>query len=182
MLALPGSAYVYQGEELGLPEHTALDAAVRQDPAFFRTNGAERGRDGCRVPLPWRAAEPGYGFSSGATGDGPPAAPWLPQPLSFANYAADSEVGVAGSTLELYRTALKIRARHALGEGAHVWAQQHDPGAGVVAFSNGSITVIANAGSVPLDLPPAAEIVLASGVESVSGGKLAPNSAVWIAS
>lgn len=182
MLALPGSAYMYQGEELGLPEHTALDAAVRQDPAFFRTNGVERGRDGCRVPLPWKAEEPGYGFFSGSAGDAPPAAPWLPQPLSFANYAADSEAGVAGSTLELYRSALEIRATHALGEGTHTWAPQHDPGAGIIAFSNGPITVIANAGSVPLDLRPAAEIVLASGVESVSGGMLAPNSAVWIAS
>ncbi len=182
MLALPGSAYMYQGEELGLPEHTTLDAAFRQDPAFFRTNGAERGRDGCRVPLPWRAADPGYGFSSGDASEGGPSAPWLPQPQSFATYAADSEIGVAGSTLELYRTALEIRATHALGEGTHAWAPQHHPGAGVVAFSNGPITVIANAGNVPLDLPPAAEIVLASGAETVSGGKLAPNSAVWIAS
>ncbi|NKY07124.1 glycoside hydrolase family 13 protein, partial [Cellulomonas hominis] len=68
MLGLPGSAYLYQGEELGLPEHTALDDDLRQDPAFFRTGGAERGRDGCRVPLPWSAAEPGFGYSpTGAT-------------------------------------------------------------------------------------------------------------------
>src|SRR4029079_19712058 len=53
MLGLPGSAYLYQGEEPGLPDHTALDDDLRQDPAFFRTGGAERGRDGCRVPLPW---------------------------------------------------------------------------------------------------------------------------------
>ena len=72
MLALPGSAYIYQGEELGLPEHTALEAAFRQDPSFFRTNGVERGRDGCRVPLPWKASEPGFGFSSGESGAGTP--------------------------------------------------------------------------------------------------------------
>ncbi|ALV46616.1 alpha-amylase [Arthrobacter alpinus] len=182
MLALPGSAYVYQGEELGLPEHTTLEAAFRQDPSFFRTNGVERGRDGCRVPLPWKASEPGYGFSSGTPKEGRHAAPWLPQPPSFAHYAADTEAGVAGSTVELYRSALEVRAAHALGEGTHAWAPQHDPGAGVVAFSNGPITVLVNTGSVPLDLPPAAEVVLASTLDSVSQGKLAPNSAVWIAS
>ncbi|SEE97144.1 alpha-glucosidase [Arthrobacter alpinus] len=182
MFALPGSAYVYQGEELGLPEHTTLEAAFRQDPSFFRTNGVERGRDGCRVPLPWKASEPGYGFSSGTPKEGGHAAPWLPQPPSFAHYAADTEAGVAGSTVELYRSALEVRAAHALGVGTHAWAPQHDPGAGVVAFSNGPITVLVNAGSVPLDLPPAAEVVLASTLDSVSQGKLAPNSAVWIAS
>ncbi|MBG0738242.1 glycoside hydrolase family 13 protein [Paeniglutamicibacter antarcticus] len=68
MLGLPGSAYLYQGEELGLPEHTTLAAQDRQDPSFFRTNGAESGRDGCRVPLPWRANAPGYGFGGPADG------------------------------------------------------------------------------------------------------------------
>ncbi|WP_245934370.1 glycoside hydrolase family 13 protein [Arthrobacter psychrolactophilus] len=179
MLALPGSAYMYQGEELGLPEHTTLDAAFRQDPAFFRTNGIERGRDGCRVPLPWRASERGYGFSSCDTQDGNTVAPWLPQPPSFANYAVDVEMGVAGSTLELYRSALHVRAAHTLGEGTHSWAPQHDPRSGVVAFNNGPLTVIANTGSAPLELPPGAEIVLASAAESASNGELAPNSAVW---
>jgi alpha-glucosidase len=73
LLALPGSAYLYQGEELGLPEVFELPPEARQDPAFFRTGGAELGRDGCRVPLPWRADAPAFGFSqSGAA--------WLPQP------------------------------------------------------------------------------------------------------
>ena len=96
-LALPGSAYVYQGEELGLPEHTTLPAEARQDPTFFRTNGIERGRDGCRVPLPWKSGRARLrirrGLQCGVSSDGvpsdgrsghrPPAAPWLPQPESF---------------------------------------------------------------------------------------------------
>ncbi len=180
MLALPGSAYLYQGEELGLPEHTTLDGAVRQDPAFLRTNGVERGRDGCRVPLPWVAAKPGYGFSSATARDGQPDAPWLPQPDSFAHYAADLQAGVAGSTLELYRDALTLRAAHRLGEGTHTWEPEHDPAAGIIAFRNGGITVIANAGKVPVALPEAAGVVLASGADGVSNKMLAPNSAVWL--
>lgn len=102
MLGLPGSAYLYQGEELGLPDHTALPDDVRQDPAFFRTGGAERGRDGCRVPLPWAADEPGFGFS-------PTGATWLPQPAAWRSYAADAQRGVPGSTYETYREALAVR-------------------------------------------------------------------------
>ena len=140
-LALPGSAYMYQGEELGLPEHTTLPAEARQDPTFFRTNGIERGRDGCRVPLPWKSGEPGYGFadayndgvssdgvpSDGGSGHRPPAAPWLPQPESFGELSADRQDGVGGSTLELYRSALSLRKSHGLGSGSFCWADMHDP-------------------------------------------------------
>ena len=84
-LALPGGAYVYQGEELGLTEVTDLPDAVRQDPTFFRTGGAERGRDGCRVPLPWSGVEPPFGF-------GPPGSrPWLPQPAEWAGLTAERQ-------------------------------------------------------------------------------------------
>ncbi|HEX7203451.1 MAG TPA: glycoside hydrolase family 13 protein, partial [Arthrobacter sp.] len=88
-LALPGSAYLYQGEELGLPEHTTLPAEARQDPTFFRTQGAETGRDGCRVPLPWAADKPGFGFADSFPGE--PASPWLPQPAEFGPLAADQQ-------------------------------------------------------------------------------------------
>ncbi|WP_243400102.1 glycoside hydrolase family 13 protein [Arthrobacter glacialis] len=180
MLALPGSAYLYQGEELGLPEHTALDASVRQDPSFFRTNGVERGRDGCRVPLPWKAGELGYGFSSAATSQEPSTQPWLPQPESFASYAADVEAGVTGSTLEMYRDALKLRSEHRLGQGTHTWAPEHDPASGIVAFSNGAITAMGNVSVVPVELPAGAQVVMSSGVEAVANTMLAPNSAVWV--
>lgn len=107
-LALPGSAYLYQGEELGLPEHTTLPDHARQDPAFFRTGGEETGRDGCRVPVPWESDAPAYGFSP--TGES-----WLPQPESFRDLAPDRQAGVDGSTLELYREALRLRRELGLG-------------------------------------------------------------------
>jgi alpha-glucosidase len=158
-LALPGSAYLYQGEELGLPEHTTVPAEARQDPTFFRTNGVERGRDGCRVPLPWKSAEPGYGFASvfgpevaGISG-GAPAAPWLPQPESFGELAADRQDGVAGSTLELYRAALSLRREHRLGAGTFRWAAAHAPEEGVLAFHNGDVLVLANMGLAAVPLP-----------------------------
>ena len=106
MLALPGSAYLYQGEELGLPEHTTLPDEARQDPTWVRCGHTERGRDGCRVPIPWEADAPSYGF-------GPTDASWLPQPAVWAEYALDRQRGVPGSTYEMYRdgAAAAPRAR-----------------------------------------------------------------------
>lgn len=175
-LALPGSAYVYQGEELGLPEHTTLPAEARQDPTFFRTNGIERGRDGCRVPLPWKSGEPGYGFAGADAGGGPsdgsssgagpghrpPAPPWLPQPESFGELAADRQDGVEGSTLELYRSALSLRKSHGLGSGSFCWADMHDPELGVLAFHNRDILVIANTGTDPTPVPDGYHVELSS--------------------
>jgi alpha-glucosidase len=186
-LALPGSAYVYQGEELGLPEHTTLPAEARQDPTFFRTNGIERGRDGCRVPLPWKSGEPGYGFADGyiagvasdgvASDDGfghrPPAAPWLPQPDSFGELAADRQDGVEGSTLELYRSALSLRKGHGLGSGTFCWADMHDPETGVLAFQNRDILVIANMGTEPTPVPDGYRVELSSAAEAGAGGPAA---------
>jgi alpha-glucosidase len=186
-LALPGSAYVYQGEELGLPEHTTLPAEARQDPTFFRTNGIERGRDGCRVPLPWKSGEPGYGFADGYTagvasdgvasddgsGHRPPAAPWLPQPDSFGELAADRQDGVEGSTLELYRSALSLRKGHGLGSGTFCWADMHDPETGVLAFQNRDILVIANMGTEPTPVPDGYRVELSSAAEAGAGGPAA---------
>ncbi|MBI1352309.1 MAG: DUF3459 domain-containing protein [Actinomycetales bacterium] len=114
-LALPGSMYLYQGEELGLPEVTDLDPAVRQDPAWHRSGGTDGLRDGCRVPLPWSGAVPSFGF-------GPTANSWLPQPADWADLSVEAETGVEDSTLELYRRALHLRrAETALGEGPFAW-------------------------------------------------------------
>jgi alpha-glucosidase len=176
-LALPGSAYVYQGEELGLPEHTTLRAEARQDPTFFRTNGIERGRDGCRVPLPWKSGEPGYGFADayadGGPGHRPPAPPWLPQPESFGELAADRQDGVEGSTLELYRSALSLRKGHGLGSGTFCWADMHDPETGVLAFQNRDILVIANMGTEPTPVPDGYRVELSSAAEAGAGGPAA---------
>ncbi|MBB5634011.1 alpha-glucosidase [Cryobacterium mesophilum] len=144
MLALPGSAYVYQGEELGLPEDVELPDSARQDPTWFRTDHERYGRDGCRVPIPWEAVAPAYGFSN--TGKS-----WLPQPSDWAGYARDSQGGVAGSTLELYRSALALRAKQNLGEGELEWLRGYPHE--VVAFRNGGVVVISNFGSEIIALP-----------------------------
>lgn len=202
-LALPGSAYLYQGEELGLPEHTAVPAEARQDPTFFRTNGIERGRDGCRVPLPWKADEPGFGFadaytaaelrsgapsdggtSDGGTGHRPPAPPWLPQPESFGKLAADRQDGVEGSTLELYRSALSLRKAHGLGSGTFCWADNHDPELGVLAFQNRDILVVANLGTEPTPVPDGYRVILSSAAGAVGAGAdaavIAPDCAAYL--
>ena len=168
MLALPGSAYLYQGEELGLPEVIDLPDSARQDPTWFRTNHERYGRDGCRVPLPWEAAAPSYGF-------GPGTASWLPQPTTWAPYARDAQLGVDGSTLELYRLALALRREHNLGFGTLSW--QAELGPAVATFRTGTITVVANTGSVAVELP-AGRIVLSS--EPISGSQLPGDTTVWM--
>lgn len=167
MLALPGSAYVYQGEELGLPEVTAIEAHQRQDPTFHRTAGELWGRDGCRVPIPWEADAPAYGFSEAG-------ASWLPQPPLWAELARDRQEGDAGSTLELYRSALALRAEHSLGSGELEWL---DVGRTALAFRNGDITVVANLGHDAVDVPRG-EIVLAS--SPLDSASLAADEVVWV--
>jgi alpha-glucosidase len=152
MLALPGSAYLYQGEELGLPEHTTMPDEYRQDPAWFRSGHAERGRDGCRVPIPWEADAPSYGF-------GPADASWLPQPPVWAEYALDRQRDVPGSTYELYRSALRLRREHRLGAGALTWVEAP---ADVLAFRTGDVLVLTNFGDSPAELPPGARVLLSS--------------------
>jgi alpha-glucosidase len=168
MLSLPGSAYLYQGEELGLPEVIELDDHVREDPTFHRTNGEVYGRDGCRVPIPWETAAPAFGFS--ASGES-----WLPQPALFARYARDRQQGDPASTLELYRAALALRAQHDLGTGSVTWLDGF--ASEVVALRNGAITVIANTGTSPVALPDG-ELVLASG--ALEGVNLPADTTVWI--
>jgi len=169
MLALPGSSYLYQGEELGLPEAIDLPDESRQDPTWFRTGGQRYGRDGCRVPIPWESDAPAYGFN--ATG-----ASWLPQPAEYGPLARDLQEGRAGSTLELYRRALAVRRTHALGHGSLEWLDGYGPE--VLAFRNGDVTVIANLGEQPVELP-AGTTLLCSGEISRAG--LPSDTTVWIA-
>ena len=170
MLALPGSSYLYQGEELGLPEVIDLPDDARQDPTWFRTNGERYGRDGCRVPIPWEADAHAYGF-------GPDGDPWLPQPTQWAELARDRQRGVPDSTLALYQDALRLRREHDLGLGSIEWLPGY--GDGVLAFVNNGVTVIANAGSVPVELP-VGDILLAS--ETITGGALPADTTVWLRS
>ena len=202
-LGLPGSAYIYQGDELGLPEHTTLAAEHRQDPYFFRTHGEEPGRDGCRIPLPWAADEPSYGFSTPADDGAAPAAgdvaaPWLPQPACYRALAADRQVGVDGSVFELYRRLLQIRGELDLGTGTLAWSEHHDPARGVLAFAVTSgggrhlgsgepipartVLVMANLSDEPVDLPTGHTRALFSldEAEAVQDGRLAHDAAAWL--
>lgn len=168
MLALPGSAYIYQGEELGLDEVHDLPAAARQDPTWFRTGGAKVGRDGCRVPLPWEADKPAYGFSS--TG-----ASWLPQPDRWAPLARDRQQNDPESVLFLYRELLRLRRDLGLGTGTLEWIPGRQPG--VLVFRNAEVLVMTNISDAPLTLPPEAEILISSA--PVHGTEVPPDTTVW---
>ncbi|MEY4424443.1 MAG: hypothetical protein RJB56_70 [Actinomycetota bacterium] len=172
MLALPGSSYLYQGEELGLPEHTTLAPEFRQDPTFARTKGARVGRDGCRVPLPWEA---GVGAANGFNQTGKS---WLPQPEIYAEYSRDQQEGVEGSTLELYKHALRLRKQLALGEGGFEWVAEF-VGENSLGFRNGDILVVHNFGHTPIALP-AGEIIASSLHGMREGHALVADQTVWI--
>lgn len=169
MLGLPGSAYLYQGEELGLPEHTTLPDELRQDPTWFRSEFTRVGRDGCRIPFPWSAdGGASLGFS-------PNGARWLPQPPSYAELALDQQVGLAGSTWELYREALVLRGEHKLGRGDLRWV---DVAGHVVAFDNGDVRVMTNVQGPPVPLPDGYEVALAS--VPITDGTLPTDASVWL--
>lgn len=171
-LALPGSVYVYQGEEFGLPEVEDLPEESLQDPTWVRSGRTERGRDGCRVPLPWSAVGSSFGFGP----DGG-AAPWLPQPDWYEQYAADTQVGVEGSMLEFYREALHLRrALPALGAGSMQWLDGPDD-ALVFARDPGFVCAV-NLGVHDIEIPEG-EIVVSSGPLGAAG-LLPPDTAVWI--
>ncbi|GEM_PF-104194 len=152
MLALPGSAYIYQGEELGLQEVAEIADHQRQDPSFFRNRSVEVGRDGCRVPIPWTRGGPSYGF--GAAGS------HLPQPLWFGHYSVQAQHGVDDSTLTLYQRALRIR--RALGAAESLeWVPSED--ATVLHFVRpGGWQVVSNFGTTPVPLPTG-DVLLSSG-------------------
>jgi alpha-glucosidase len=174
MLALPGSAYLYQGEELGLPEATCLPDAVRLDPTFLRTGGASKGRDGCRVPVPWEADAPSHGF-------GPGAATWLPQPAAYGPLAADRQRQDGTSTLALYRELLRLRRELRLGRGALTWLddQPDDVLAFQVVTPVGGVTVLANLGADPSPLPADATILVSS-LPRDDGETLRSDETVWL--
>ncbi|WP_051393586.1 glycoside hydrolase family 13 protein [Glycomyces arizonensis] len=166
LLALPGVVYVYQGEELGLNEVLDLPDEVREDPTFFRTNGEQIGRDGCRVPIPWRTEGPSLGF-----GD---AEGWLPQPEGWAEKSVEAEDGTGGSTLEFYRQAIALRKAHkATGL---TWLD--DPGDNAFAFDNGAVVCVVNFGDEPVGLDGFDGEVLLSSAE-LAEGRLPAGSAVW---
>ncbi|MFD0045549.1 glycoside hydrolase family 13 protein [Pseudarthrobacter scleromae] len=168
MLALPGSAYLYQGEELGLHEVADIPADRRQDPSFFR--GAEYdglGRDGCRVPLPWEPSGPSFGFGTNGA--------HLPQPDWFAGYAASTQETDNPSTLQFYRQALALR--HEL-QGAEALEWHHSGDGQVLHFVRpGGWHVVANFGTAAVELPDG-EVLISSG--GIKGGMLPGESTAWL--
>ncbi len=203
MLALPGSAYVYQGEELGLPEVADLPDRVRQDPAFLRTAGQDGLRDGCRVPLPWSGAKAPYGFG--------PAGSWLPQPAGWGDLSVAAQTGDPHSTLELYRAALELRRampglgapEAGTGSGAGAEAGAGPEGAdgsdgwdggpypcgmrwqpapeGVLLFTRPGFACTLNSRPDPVELPAPGRPVLSSAPVETDGRtvRLPPDSCTW---
>jgi alpha-glucosidase len=170
LLALPGTAFLYQGQELGL-EEVELSDEERQDPIFFRTRGKRLGRDGCRVPIPWEGDAPGFGFTTGA--------PWLPMPDEWATLSVAAQKGDPHSTLSLYEAALALRRTHEpLRGGSFTWRGSPRGSLAFARESDGeAIVCVVNAGVEPVDLPEG-ELLLASvgGVE----GTLPPDTAAWL--
>ncbi len=170
MLALPGSAYVYQGEEVGLPEVVDLPEEVLADPIWERSGHRVRGRDGSRVPIPWTRSGPSLGFGAGE--------PWLPQPAGWAELSVEAQEGVDGSTLELYRAALRLR-RQLPGDDL-VWVESAPD---TLSFRRRAVdgTVlgcVVNLGPEPVALPAYDEVLLAS--QPLDGDRLPSDTAVWL--
>jgi alpha-glucosidase len=174
--ALPGSLYIYQGDELGLPE-AELSRDVIQDPMHFRSGGIDPGRDGCRVPLPWSGTRPPYGF-----GTQPGVDTWLPQPGDWAAFAAAAQEGDSASMLSLYREALRLRRDTTDLHGEDLaWLEL---GADVLAFRRGERTVsMTNLGPVAVPLPAHRAVLLSSEPAAGPGHEplLPPDSTVWLA-
>ena len=171
-LALPGGAYVYQGDELGLEEVEDIPEELLQDPTWERSGHTVRGRDGCRVPLPWSGTEAPFGFGSADT------PPWLPQPAGWAALTQEVQDADPTSHLNHYRAALAHRREHpALGDGTMAWDGDVPPG--VLSFTREpGFRCVVNFGPDPYALPADAQVLIASG--DAASGTLGVDEAVWL--
>ncbi len=170
MLALPGSAYLYQGEELGLPEVWDLPLDVLDDPVWHNSGHANKGRDGCRVPIPWTRGGPSYGFGAGRS--------WLPQPAIFGSLSVEAQTGVTGSFLELYRSALELRRTVFPSAAGITWPASAPDG--VLAFERpGGVQCWINFGAREVGLPEGADLLLGSESSVTSQRRLPGDAAVW---
>ena len=168
LLALPGSTYLYQGEELGLQEALQIPADQMQDPQFFRNPDVGLSRDGCRVPLPWSRSGSSFGFGENGS--------HLPQPEWFGNSSVEAQDGVKGSTLELYRELLSLRKQLQTTEN-HTWIN-HWLQPGVLHFMrNNGWHSVTNFGDKPVKLPKGE--LLATSMPLVDG-KLPANATAWV--
>jgi alpha-glucosidase len=170
-MALPGSMYVYQGEELGLPEVEDIPPDRKQDPMWRRSGGVDPGRDGCRTPMPWTGERPPYGFSP----DGA-ARPWLDQPADWASLSVEAQQGAPASMLSLYREGLRLRRSSPWSGDAITWLPSDDD---VLAFARGDgFVCLVNFGPDPIVPPDGAEVLIAS--NDLEGGALQQDTTVWL--
>jgi alpha-glucosidase len=172
MLALPGAVFIYNGEELGLPDVLDLPEEVLQDPTWERSGHTERGRDKCRVPIPWSGEEPPFGFSASAD-------TWLPMPANWAPVTAEKQQADANSTFSFFQRALELRRERSEFDGSNGtdidWLSA--PPDAVIFRRAGGLVCALNAGRRPIALPDG-ELVLASA--PLVDGELPPNSAAWL--
>lgn len=170
---LPGSCYVYQGQELGLPD-ADLEDEDRQDPAFIRTKGKQKGRDGARVPLPWSGERTPFGFTSGK--------PWLPIPQDWKELTAQHQARDEHSSLKMYRDVLALRRRLFKEKKDFTWTITPD-GSGVIAFRRGAVEVMLNTSDQAVRLKRSGRVLIASnGQEYLIEGEveLASRACIWL--
>jgi alpha-glucosidase len=167
MLALPGIVFVYNGEELGLP-NVDLPDEMLQDPTWERSGHEERGRDGCRVPMPWDGAAPPFGFSTNPD-------TWLPMPPEWGALTVAEQLDDPDSTLTFFQRAIELRKQTAQFSGAEILWQDTDDDA--LVFVRGGVTCAVNTGSVAVALP-AGKLLFSSG--PLTDGELPPDTAVWL--
>ena len=175
MLALPGGAYIYQGEELALPEARDIPEDRLTDPRWALSEHTDRGRDGCRVPLPWKSSAAGaFGFSANERLTADEA--WLPQSSDWGTFSVENQEGKAGSTLTMYRQALSIRrTEEGLGDGPMKWIEAGDS---VLAFTRpGNFACYVNFGGA-IELPAGSEVLISS--VPFDGQKLPTDTAAWV--
>jgi alpha-glucosidase len=168
MLALPGTVFVYNGEELGLP-NVDLPDEVLQDPVWTRSGGTQRGRDAVRVPMPWSGDEPPFGFS-----DNPDT--WLPIPPEWAELTVERQLADPLSTLHFFTDALRLRRERPEFHGVTLeWLDTADEA--LMFRTEGGLVCALNVDAAPVELPDG-EVLLASG--PLVDGKLPPDAAVWL--
>jgi alpha-glucosidase len=172
MLALPGNAYIYQGDELGLPEVTDLPEEALQDPTWERSGHTVRGRDGCRVPIPWSGARPPFGFTTDQ------AQAWLPQPENWAAMTVTAQTTDPDSMLALYRTALRLRSTLPDFEG-HQFRWRAAPPRVLDFHRDPAVRCVANLSDRSVPLTAGATVLLASG-PLTDADEIPPDTTVWL--
>ena len=170
---LPGSCYIYQGQELGLPDAELADSE-RQDPAFFRSMGRQKGRDGARVPLPWSGVEKPFGFTT--------AKPWLPIPQGWVALTIEHQTGDPSTSLEMYRSAIRVRRKRLCDQGNFEWRIRPN-GSGLISYRRGGTEVILNTSPNSVALRNPGPLLLSSSKSIESGAELTEiggNTCIWV--